>query len=448
MDLTQGSIKQHVHSIAIPASIGLFFNTMFNVVDSFFAGKISIAALAALSLTFPIFFIIIACSQGVLSGCAALITNALGTKNVYLTRIYTAQCVSYGIFFSFILTAIGIIFSPLLIKWLGAEGDYFVISLEYIHIIFFSSFCFILNATTNAILLSHGNSKTMRNVLIISFFINSILDPWFLYGGLGIPSMGLKGIAIATVFAMIFSTIYLTIRVIYEGHFKNVRLKDFSPSMSIFYAITHQSLPSIINMLSIGVGFFVITYYVNQFGSDFVAAYGVSMRIQQIFLLPTIGINVAALMIIGQNNGAGFFSRIDDTIKECLKYGCYLMTIGGAFMFFTPQLFLSIFVEDAEVIEIGVEYLKIASLSNWAYMILATYTSVLQGLKRPNFLFILGFIRQIIFPILIFHIVLNIFHLGIISLWFSLLAITWSAAIFTAFFSKSVLEKEKKRRID
>ena len=101
-DLTQGNIPSLVKKIAVPAVVGFFFNTMYNVVDTYFGGKVSTEALAALSLSFPVFFLVIAISAGVGTGVTAIISNALGAKKQDEAQDYATQAVSYGIFLSFL----------------------------------------------------------------------------------------------------------------------------------------------------------------------------------------------------------------------------------------------------------------------------------------------------------------------------------------------------------
>lgn len=445
MDLTQGNIKNHVWSLALPVTTGFFFNTMFNVVDTYFAGQISIEALAAMSLTFPIFFIILAFSQGISAGCSAILSNAIGAKQTGEIKNFSAQILTYGMFSSLLVTFLGVYFSKPLLEFLGASGTYLELSLNYIEVIFLGSFFFLLNSSANSILLSHGNSKTMRNVLITSFILNCILDPWFLFGGLGIPAMGLKGIALATVLGMVYSSMYTLTRVIHDHYLSNIKFKDFIPKFHVFKAITQQSFPSAINMMSMALGIFVVTYYVNKFGSDYTAAYGASLRIQQIFLLPTVGVNVACLMIVGQNNGAGFYDRIKETIKVCLKFGNLIISVGSILLFFFPGIFLKPFIDNDNVLKEGIIYLKFGAFANWAYMIMTIYTSVLQGIKRPNILLYLGLIRQFFLPMLFFYLAIDVFHLGIYSLWISMLITVWLSTFFTIFYTDHQLKLEKNR---
>lgn len=442
MDLTQGSIKLHLRNIAIPASVGFFFNTMFNVVDTFFAGKISTDAIAALSISFPIFFIIIAVDNGISVGASALISNALGSGKPEEVRLYKAQTLSFGVIVAAFITFIGQAVSPPLFEILGAKGIYLKLALSYIDVIFYGAIFFVLGASGNAILLAHGNSKTMRNVLILGFVLNCIFDPWFLYGGLGVPAMGLRGIAVATVLSIIFGTFYVIGKVIKDGHLSEVQARDYIPNLRAYLAIIQQSLPAAMNMMSVALGIFFITYYVKTFGTDAVAAFGIGMRVQQIFLLPTIGITIATLSIIGQNNGAGHYDRIKETVKESLKFGMRIMSIGAVVMIFFPTPMMRIFTSDPVVIAIGDDFLRIAAASAWAFMIMAVYNSTLQGMKRPNFPFLITISRQTIVPIVVLNIVVEKMGMGIMSIWVSVLTITWIAACIVVWYTRRVLAFE------
>jgi Na+-driven multidrug efflux pump len=197
--LTSGPIGSHIRKIALPMSIGFFFNTMYNVVDSYYAGQTSTAALAAMALTFPVFFIIIAVSEGLARGASALIANAIGEENAEKESALARQLFSLGVICAILITAVGLTVAEPLFRLLGATGDYLELAKGYIFPLFCGSIFFLLSSMSNSILLAHGDSKTFGKVLVAGFFLNLILDPWFLYGGFGLPAFGVPGIAWATV---------------------------------------------------------------------------------------------------------------------------------------------------------------------------------------------------------------------------------------------------------
>ena len=143
-DLTSAPIPQLIRRLAIPAGTGFFFNTMFNVVDTWYGGQLSTTALAAMSLSFPVFFLILAFGSGVSTGATALIGNALGRKNHDEARLYLTQSLSFTLLHALFLTAAGLILAPQIFMLMGATGEYLAHALSYMNVIFAGSTFFSL----------------------------------------------------------------------------------------------------------------------------------------------------------------------------------------------------------------------------------------------------------------------------------------------------------------
>ncbi|NRB77017.1 MAG: MATE family efflux transporter, partial [Verrucomicrobiales bacterium] len=261
-------------------SIGFLFNTMYNVVDSFYAGRVSTSALAALALSFPVFFIIIAIAEGISRGSSALIANAIGAKDVEKEKRLSRQVYSLGLICALSLTAIGLSVAPSLFRILGAEGEYFDLALGYVSPLFIGAVFFLISSMSNAILLAHGDSKTFGKVLIAGFLLNLILDPWFLYGGFGLPAMGVPGIAWATVLIQALGGSFLFSVVVKRGYVDLGALFKQRPKPKIYGEILRQGIPTSFNLMSIALGFFVTTYFLKFYGEVSVAAFGVGTRIE------------------------------------------------------------------------------------------------------------------------------------------------------------------------
>lgn len=441
VDLTKGDISQQIRAIAIPASVGFFFNTLYNVVDTYFGGLASTDALAALSLSFPVFFIIIALGTGVSTGATALIANALGAKKEAGAKIYASQAISFSILVSLALTVLGYFVSPFLFRLLGAQGQYLAISVSYINVILLGSVFFGLTFVMNGILNSHGDTKTFRNFLIFGFFLNCFLDPAFMFGWLGFPAMGLAGVAWSTVMIQIIGVIYMS-RVLIK---QNILCRDcwglLYPKMNYFKELFAQGFPASLNMLTIAAGIFIITYFVAPFGKSAVAAYGIMTKLDQIALLPSIGLTIATLTMIGQNNGAKKFDRCLVIFKTVMRYGFFLAVAGMLIAYLFAKYFITFFTKDIEVIKIGVHYLNISVFIYWAYMILYIIVSTLQGLKKPNFAFWIGTYRQIVAPITFFYLFSRVLDWGIDGVWWGIFTINWTAVIISFLYSRSVLKK-------
>jgi len=437
-------VPRLVRNITVPASVGFFFNTMYNVVDTYFSGLISTQALASLSLSFPVFFIILAMGTGISTGTTALIANALGGGQASEARLYAVQGITFGNLTAIALTGLGIYASPAMFRILGASDEYLVMVVTYMDTIFAGTIFFILIYMLNAVLNGLGETRPFRNFLIAGFFMNMILDPWFIYGGFGLPAMGIIGIALATVMIQVIGCFYLGYKVYRTGLISERALRDIIPKPGPFREIARQGLPASFNMLTVGMGIFVITYFVSQFGKEAVAAYGIAMRVEQIVLVPTIGLNIATLTLVAQNNGAGRFDRIHEVLQTCLKYGAYVMAIGSLAIFIGARPLMALFTTDASVIDVGATYLRIDALVLYAYVVLFVHVAALQGMKRPMFAVWIGLYRQIAAPFTLFWAVTRVFDFGLLGIWWGIFAITWSAAVLTLLYARRLLGKKKK----
>ena len=404
---------------------------MFNVVDTYFASQINSVAVAAITITFPIFFMIIAISSGTRTGATALIANAEGENNKELAKQYAIQTISFSIIAAIIIMIIGLISAPYLFKILHAEGEYFNFAIQYTNILLYGCLFIILDSTPTAGLNAVGDTKTYGRVFIIGFFVNLILDPLFIYGYGPIPPMGVKGIAYATIFAEFIATIYVFYRVKkMTSYFDNIVLKDFLPQFKNQYEIAKQAFPASVNMFAVGAGFFIITFFVSFFPtpetSDVsIAAYGIAIRVEQIILLPAIGLNFACLALTGQNYGALQFDRIREGYLTAMKYGFTILFFGGLILYFGAEIFMSLFTKDEQVISIGIEYLQIAAFFTPIIAILNISIALMQGLKKPGFTVFISLFKELIAAVIIFYIVSFYFNFQLKGIWSSILIINY-----------------------
>jgi len=440
-DLTSGSLPGHIKRIAIPASIGFFFNTMFNVVDSFYAGQLGTDALAGLALSFPIFFLIIAISGGVGNGTSALSAIAIGKDNLKDYHQLALNAVVLALF-------IGILFgitAPLtvepLFRLIGASGDSLRQGVSYTQTIFYGTVFFTLNFTFNGLLNSQGNTKPFRNYLIVGFFLNLILDPLFIFGWFGLPALGTRGVALATIVVQALGSVYLFFEVSKSEAFDWVMLKESRLSKTTIKDLLRQGIPAALNSATIALGVFVINYFVLLYGGDTtIAAYGVSLRIEQLILLPTIGLNIAVLAIVGQNYGAGHLDRILEVRKLTTKYGIVIMSLGMVIVLLFASPLIQIFDRSPAVVDAGVTYLRIATLVFIAYIPLNISVSVLQGIKKPNFAIYIGVFRQLL-PFAIFYTLGTVLGLGVLGVWYGIVLINWIAVAISLWYTNRELKK-------
>ncbi|BCS89379.1 MATE family efflux transporter [Pseudodesulfovibrio sediminis] len=445
-DLTTRPIPEVIRQVAVPASVGFFFHTMFNVVDTWWAARIDTEAAAALALSLPVFFIITALASGIGTGSTALMGAALGAKDRNQASLIAVQMLSFGIFVSLFLAWFGLTFSPGIFGWLGAEGTYLETCLSYMNPIFACNAATVAIYLFNAILQSQGDTRSFRNVLIFTSVLNVGLDPWFIHGGFGLPAMGLQGVAWATVVLQSLGAIYLAFKARNTGLMQTDSGRNLIPRLTIYKDIAYQGFPAALNAMTIALGFFVIFKFVSGFGPEASAAYGIATRIDQVVLMPTIGLSVSALTITAQNYGAGRIDRIQENLKKNLFYGACMIIPLSVPIFFFAEYFMRFFTSDPAVIAVGAEYLRIDAFTLYGYVAIFVPTSALQGMKRPLFAIWLGISRQVLAPFALFTLSTTVLGYGTLSLWLIIFGIVWvSAGIATWYVRKTihVLEKEQ-----
>ncbi|MFP4286066.1 MAG: MATE family efflux transporter [Candidatus Izemoplasmataceae bacterium] len=431
VDLTSGLIKDHIKMIAFPAAIGFLFNTLFNVIDSLYAGRLGTEALAGLALSFPIYFLVLSISQGMGSAMSALSAIAKGKKDKETYHALIRHIFLIGI----VVSAFLFVFNHEIISFLfsltDAKGESLDLGIVYTETIMLGFVFFYINFMINGSLYALGDSKPFRNFLIIGFFLNIILNPLFMYGFLFVPAYGIKGIAYATISVQAIGTLYLSLTLFFNPYFEKTLLLRLSLKWKLYQDIFRQAIPSILNTATIAIGIFVINYFILFYGdSTHLAAYGVGIRIEQLVLIPTIGLNIAALSIIGQNYGANELDRIIETIKTSIKYGLIIMGVGMVIIFPLAPWLIGIFDDDTSVIQAGTTYLRIETIAFMSYVFINIFVAALQGIKKPGFTLILGVYRQLV-PIGLFYLLGSIFNLGIYGVWIGIVFINWSAVLIS-----------------
>ena len=241
INLTVDPMWQLLRRVTFPASIGSLFQTFYNLVDTFFAGKISPDALSALAKSFPIYFIIIAIGVGVGAGTNTLIGNSIGEKKEKVASLYVAQSIIFAIVISLLVTFIGINSSNYLLQLLGSSPENIILTREYLDIIFYCTVIVLIQISLNGTLNAQGDTKSYRNVLIFTFFLNIILNPIFIFGFFVIPAFGISGIAIATVICQLIGTIYLAQKVYCCKLKEYLHAKCFIPKINFLSNLTFQS---------------------------------------------------------------------------------------------------------------------------------------------------------------------------------------------------------------
>ena len=425
---------------------GSMFQTLFNLVDTFYAGKISSDALAALAKAFPLYFIIISAGIGIVAGCNSLIANSLGANNKVAASIYSYNTFVYAFFLAIFITLIGTIFSYDLLKLMGSTNDSIVLSKKYTDIIFLGTIVFLILTSFNAILYAQGDTKTYRNVLIIGVILNIILNPIFIFGLFFIPEFGIAGLAISTVLIQFGASIYLYYKVS-KTELKIIpKISNFFIRKNFLLNIFNQSMPITMALFLVATGSYILLSFINIFGDQAVAGYGAAVRFEHLFSLPVIGLNTAVISIAGQNFGARRYDRIKEVYFKSIIIGIAIMCFSGVIIYVLSEPIIRIFSNDLEVIKYGSSYLKIAAFIFPIYPVFFISHALFTALKKTFIIFYSNLFRMVFLPFIIVWLILNVMGGHFQDIFYGLLLMNWILGIIMLLIARTLMIKTFKEQ--
>jgi Na+-driven multidrug efflux pump len=278
-----------------------------------------------------------------------------------------------------------------------------------------------------------GDTKSNRNALAIGFFANFALNPLFTFG-LG---LGVTGIALATVTIKLVTAFYL-LRVIAKR--LNIRIRP-AFDWSRWQALLQQVLPASFNTLTIVLGGFITVALIGQFGSNHVAGYTVGLRLEQLLLLPALGLNSAVMAIAGQNIGAGNSSRVAETYQKSLLIGLAMALVSVPVMYFLSPLMMGFFTDTDAIQNTGVTYLRIDALAFYAYVVLFQSVAVLQAMRKPMFPMYLGIARQLVIPAIINYVLIVLWDYPMVSMFYTIVIVVMVSAVIAHVYTKREISR-------
>lgn len=423
--------------LAIPSSLGLMFNTFYNIVDTYYAGLISTQALSALSSSAFLFFVIVGLGYGGSNGITTLVGHALGEQKSDEARMYASKGLGLLLLLGVTMGIFGYLTTPTMLLWVGIEPIYQPMALAYIEVILLGTPLFFANFGLNAILVATGDTKSYRNTLIFGFVANLLLNPLFIFGWASIPAMGIGGIALSTVLIQALNASYLCVKVFKT---KLMVLTYFMPDKESAKIIFAQSLPAGLNMLMISFGSLMALYFVTHYGYKAVAGYGIGYRVEQLLLLPALGISSATLSLVSNNMGAKRVDRVRESLFTALKYGYSIAFFGVIILYFSAHWIIAHFDKDPDVIAYAYAYISVMMLLFFGYVTHFVCVATLQGIKHPRMIFYIGAFRQLLAPIIIYMLIVKVWQLSFVWMWIGLACIVYSSAIVILGYTLNILK--------
>ena len=442
-DLTVGSMAVHFRRLAIPAALGMLFATLYNVVDVYYAGRLSTDAQAGLAIGYQAFFVLMALGFGLSSALSALVSNAKGSGKTSQVRRYISQGLTFAIILTLLSMILGWFIGPKLIGLVSEPGSYRNAGLGYFGWLIFALPGFLIAYGGNGILQAHGDTLSMQRALMLAFFANVLLNPLFMFG---IPNywsgMGFNGIAAATILSQTCVMVFIVFRIFQLEAMQTFKLIEFLPSSDIFKQIFSQLLPASSALMVMFISGFVVQFALKEFGGHAVAAYGVALRIEQILLLPVLGMTGALLPIAGQNFGAKEYDRVRSALKYCWKAGFIMSLIAVPSLLFGANFAMSLFTSDPDVISAGSSYLRVDAFLFPIYMMLFSINSILQAFKKAIWTLYISIYRQGFGVAFFVWVFISLFNFDVQGVWLGIATAVSSGWILSLIIANQVAKKE------
>ena len=385
-----------VVNMSLPMIISMLVQALYNVVDSMFVSRVSENALTAVSLAFPAQNLMIGVATGTAVGVNALLSKSLGEKNYKRAN----QIAENGIFLSFIGFLIFLIFglfgTEIFFRTQTDIEDIISSGVDYLRVCCCFSFGIFGQIIFERLMQSTGRTFYTMITQGVGAIINIVLDPIFIFGYFGLPAMGAKGAAIATVIGQIVAFVIAAILNKKKNTDIDLKLKEFRPNLKIIGKIYSIGIPSII-MVAVGS---IMTFSINKiviaFTETAAAVFGVYFKLQSFVFMPLFGMNNGVIPIISFNYGARNKQRVMKTIGVAILFALFFMAIGLASMQILPKELLSIFNASDQMIKIGVPALKTISISYIFAGFSVVLISVFQAFGKGLFSMCISIARQLV----------------------------------------------------
>ena len=446
--LSTGDVRGHIMRLAAPAAVGMFFQTLYNITDTFYAGWISTGAQASLAFAFPVFFIMLSCCVGAGQAVTAQAAAAVGGGHLARARYFFGQGIVLSAAVAVFLVGVCVPLAGTMLSALGAKGTELKDAADYSRIVLLGSPFFLMFFIANSALNAVGDTDSYRNCLVGAALLNVVLDPILMFGWFGLPALGVAGVALATVISQGFCAAYL-LWIFSRGVLgKRWRAVFLRPRAPILKSLAAQAIPPTANMLCIGAGFFIVTGFLGALDSAAVAAYGIALRLEQLFLLPTIGLSIALLAVAGQNYGAKRPERAMAALRSATRLGWVFVMICGPVILLAAEPLIGFFNDSPEVLAHGRGYLWLAAFVAPFYIVIHMSGALLQAASRPRAIAAVAALRLIVIPPFSFWLLAMVFGLGVSGIWLSIFLVNVAAAVLIWRWRVRVLDRPGFRRTD
>lgn len=373
--MTSGSISKRMVFFALPLMLGNLFQQLYNTVDSLIVGNfLGSSALAAVSSSGSLIFMLIGFLSGISSGAGVVVSRYFGAedKNGVQRAVHTT--VAFGLVAGVLMTAAGVLLSPQILIWMGTPESVMPESITYLQIYFSSSLGFVMYNIFVGVLQAIGDSRHPLYYLMISSVINLALDVLFIE----VFHTGVGGAALATVISQVFSAILCFIQLLRTNDSYRLQVTKIRFDSEMLRQIIRIGLPSGVQNSIIAFANVVVQSYINAFGEMAMAGYGAYSKIEGFAFLPINSFTMAMTTFVGQNLGAGQAERTKKGARFGILATVILAELIGIVVFLLAPQLIAAFDSTPEVIRFGVEKTRTAAL----FYCLLTYSHSVASILR------------------------------------------------------------------
>jgi len=383
LELLKGNILSTVVKLAVPMIWGMFSIVAFNLADTYFIGQLGATELAAVSFTFPVIMFFGSIAIGLSMGLTSVISKAFGQKDYHLVKRLGSDSIVLSLLIVIVFSTLGYFLIDQTFDLMGADALLRPIIKEYMEVWYLGMVFLVVPMVSNGAIRGSGDTVVPAVIMTVAAGANIILDPIFIFGGFGIPAMGVKGAAIATVIARgitLFASLYFLL----------FRLKILSfeiPSWKEFYfsarSVLRIGIPTAGSNIIIPISLGFITAILAQFGNDAVAAFGVVSRLESFAMLVMIGFSTALSPFVGQNFGANQMDRVKTAFKLGMAFSISWGLLTAIIFFFMNKTLIRIFNTSPGIVQYASIYMLFVPFSYGLEGIRLIATNIYNSLGAP-----------------------------------------------------------------
>lgn len=431
-NLTEGSIIKSLLFLSIPIIFANILQTAYQLTDTFWVGRLGTVAVAAVSISFPVIFLIISMGGGLAMAGTILVAQYKGKNDQKAINHITAQTFLMVVTTACILALFGYYITPLLMRLMGAETNVYIDAVRYMKISFIGMIFIFVYMVFQSLMRGVGDVKTPVYIVIGTVLLNLILDPLFIFGYGFIPAFGVAGAAVATIGTQGIAAI-IGIFILLKGSYHiQLHLHDLKPDINIMKKMFILGFPASIEQSTRALGMTIMTFLVASFGTLTIAAYGVGSRILSFVIIPAMGLSMSTSTLVGQNIGAGKIYRAEKVGKLSCWLGFITLSLVGIIVFIFAQPIAAFFIPgEINTIQASALFVKIMSLTFGFIGIQMALNGVFRGSGNTTISMILSIISLWVLRFPLAYILSIHAKLGELGLWIAFPVANIIAAIIT-----------------